>query len=110
MPLYEKARIEAYLPDLPKRAYQELLEALDRELTYTFGGSTIIRGLDGSYLSRAGRIIRDRINLIYTDAPFGFSDNLEALSRYADELRRAAAEALDEESILVVASTVHHSE
>ena len=50
MPLSEKARIEAYLPDLPKRAYQELLETLDRELSYTFGGSTIIRGLDGSYL------------------------------------------------------------
>ncbi len=110
MPLFEKARIEAYLPDLPKAAYQELLEALDRELTYTFGGSTIIRGLDGSYLSRAGRIIRDRINLIYTDTPFTFSDHLEQLSRYTDELRSAAAEALDEEAILVAAYGIHHSE
>ena len=49
MPLFEKARVEVYLPDLPKPAYQELLEALDREFTYTFGGCTIVRGLEGSY-------------------------------------------------------------
>lgn len=110
MPLSEKARIEAYLPDLPKRAYQDLLEALDRELTYTFGGSTIIRGLDGSYLSIAGRIIRDRINLIYTDTPFALSDDLEALSRYSDEVREAAHTALEEEAVLVVVSRVYHSE
>lgn len=110
MPLYEKARIEAYLPDLPNRAYQELLEALDRELTYTFGGSTIIRGLDGSFLSRGGRIIRDRINLIYTDAPFAFGDHVNVLASYTDELREAASEALEEEAILVTVSTVHHSD
>lgn len=110
MPLSEKARIEAYLPDLPKRAYQELLETLDRELSYTFGGSTIIRGLDGSYLSRAGRVIRDRVNLIYTDAPFAFGEQLQALSRYTDELRQAAFDALEEEAILVVAFRVYHSE
>jgi len=38
LPLFEKARVEVYLPDLPKPAYQELLAALDREFTYTFGG------------------------------------------------------------------------
>jgi hypothetical protein len=43
-----------YLPDLPKQAYQNLLEALEQEFTYTFGGATIIHGLDGSYLSQAG--------------------------------------------------------
>ena len=55
MPLSERARVEVYLPDLPKQAYQDLLEALDREFAYTFGGATIIRGLDGSYLSRLVR-------------------------------------------------------
>jgi hypothetical protein len=54
LPLSEKARVEVYLPDLPKQAYQNLLEALEQEFTYTFGGATIIRGLDGSYLSQAG--------------------------------------------------------
>ena len=67
MPLSERARIEVYIPDLPKPAYQDLLEAFDQEFTYTFGGATIIRGLDGSYLSRLGSRMQDRVNLIYTD-------------------------------------------
>ena len=110
MPLSEKARVEVYLPDLPKRTYRDLLEALEREFTYTFGGSTIIRGLDGSYLSHAGLPIRDRVNLIYTDTPFAFDDNLERISRYTDELRDAAFEALEEEAILVVVLKVYHGE
>ena len=35
MPLSERARIEVYIPDLPKPAYQDLLEAFDREFTDT---------------------------------------------------------------------------
>jgi hypothetical protein len=54
LPLSEKARIEIYVPDLSIGAYPRLLDELDREFTYTFGGCTIIRGLDGSYLSRLG--------------------------------------------------------
>jgi hypothetical protein len=54
LPLSEKARVEVYLPDLPRAAYQDLLGVLEQEFTYTFGGCTIISGLDGSYLSQAG--------------------------------------------------------
>ena len=70
MPLSEKARIEVYIPALPQQTYQHLLDALAQEFTYTFGGSTIIRGLDGSYLSRLGVRMQDRVHLIYTDTPF----------------------------------------
>jgi hypothetical protein len=66
LPLSERARIEIYLPDVPRQAYQELLGALEQEFTYTFGGCTLIRGLEGHYLSRLGLRIRDRINLLYT--------------------------------------------
>lgn len=110
MPLSEKARVEVCLPDLPKQAYQNLLEALEQEFTYTFGGATIIRGLDGSYLSQAGLPIRDRINLIYTDTAFSFEENFDRVSRYTDELRKAAFEALEEEAILVVVLKVYHTE
>jgi hypothetical protein len=110
LPLSEKARVEVYLPDLPKQAYQNLLEALEQEFTYTFGGATIIRGLDGSYLSQAGLPIRDRVNLIYTDTPSSFEENFERISRYTDELRKAAFEALEEETILVVVLKVYHTE
>lgn len=109
MPLSEKARVEVYLPDLPKPAYQDLLAALDREFTYTFGGCTIISGLDGSYLSQAGQMLQDRIALIYTDTPYGFRENIEIISKYCDKLREAAYRALQEEAIFVVGLSVHHS-
>jgi hypothetical protein len=109
LPLSEKARIEVYLPDLPKQTYQDLLNALDQEFTYVFGGCTIIRGLDGSYLSQAGLKLQDRINLIYTDTPYGFKENFEIISKYTDKLREAAFKALEEEAILVAAYQVYHS-
>lgn len=110
MPLFEKARIEVYIPDLPKKSYRDLLHALDQEFTYTFGGCTINRGLEGSYLSKLGLKMQDRVNLIYTDMSIAFDENLAAISDYTDALRIAAFEALEEEAILVVASKVHHSE
>jgi hypothetical protein len=72
LPLSEKARIEVYVPDLPQETYQNLLNALAQEFTYTFGGSTIMRGLDGRYLSSHGLQVQDRVLLIYTDTPFAF--------------------------------------
>ena len=109
MPLFARARIEVYLPDLPRSACQDLLAALEQEFSYAFGGCSTIRGLEGNYLSQSGTIIRDRVNLVFTDTPFGFDEHFTALGRYADELREAAAEALEEEAILVVALGVHHS-
>lgn len=110
MPLSEKARIEVYIPDLLQQIYQNLLDALAQEFTYTFGGSTIIRGLDGNYLSRLGLRMQDRVHLIYTDTPFAFEENFETISRYTDALRDAAFEALEEEAILVVTLKVYHAE
>jgi hypothetical protein len=86
------------------------LSALEQEFTYAFGGCTIVRGLDGSYLSQAGAQIQDRINLIYTDAPYSFEENVEVTSVYADKLRDAAFVALEEEAVLVAAFKVYHAE
>jgi hypothetical protein len=99
-----------YIPDLPQQPYQNLLDALAQEFTYTFGGATILRGLDGHYLSRGGLRMQDRIHLIYTDTPFAFEENFASIARYADALRDAAFEALEEEAILVVALQVYHAE
>jgi len=110
LPLSERVRIEVYVPDLPGHGYRLLLATLEREFSFTFGGCTIIRGLDGSYLSRAGVVIHDRVNLIYTDAPFSMSGQRETISRYAEELKAAAYEALEEEAILVVVQVVFHAE
>jgi hypothetical protein len=98
-----------YLPDLPRAAYQELLDNLDREFTYAFGGCTILRGLAGSYLSRQGQIWKDRINLLITDTPLIFTQDFDNISRYTDQLRQAAFAALDEEAVLVVVYPIYHS-
>ena len=109
MPLSERARIEVYLPDLPRQSYRDLLDSPEQEFTYTFGGCTTLRGLDGNYLSRAGTPIRDRINLVYCDTPFGLEEQFATLARYAEELLAAAQEALDEEAVLISVSRVFHA-
>jgi hypothetical protein len=110
LPLSEKVRIEVYLPDVSRPEYQELLAELEQEFTYTFGGCTTLRGLEGNYLSRGGQVIRDRVNLIYSDAPFSLQENLDVVAQYADRLREAAFDALAEEAILVAVHPVFHSE
>jgi hypothetical protein len=87
-----------------------LLVALDHKFTYTFGGCATLRGLEGNYLSRAGMVIRDRINLVYINTPFTFDAHLALIGRYADDVRAAASETLEEEAILIVVSRVQHAE
>ena len=110
MPLSENIRIEVYLPDLPTPSYRDLLEALERQFTYTFGGCTIVSGLDGSYLSQAGFPMQDKVNLIFTDLPLSLEQSLDRLSRYSDNLSRAAFYSLEEEAVLVTAFKVYHAE
>ncbi len=109
MPLSEKARIEVYLPDLPRRVYHDLLDELAQEFTYTFGGCTIVRGLDGNYLSQAGEQVQDRIRLIYTDTPYSFTQHFEIVAAYADKLKAAVFTALAEEAVLIVVTQVYHA-
>lgn len=110
MPLSEKARIEVYVPDLPRQSYRDLLHALDQEFTYTFGGCTIIAGLDGSYLSRTGLRIQDKTSVIYADGPLSLNADSQTISRYMDRVRIAADEALEEEAVLVTVQSVYHSQ
>jgi hypothetical protein len=110
LPLSEKVRVEVYVPDLPERTYQDLLDSLEQEFTHTFGGSTVIPGLRGSYLSRLGLAIHDRVNLIDSDLPLGLEADRELISRYADYLRRAAFTALDEEAVLVTVIKLYHAD
>jgi hypothetical protein len=99
-----------YLPDLDKPGYAELLEELESEFTFSFRGCTVARGFSGSYLSRLGIHMRDPINVLYTDIPVAMGTHFQTISDYADELRRAAFLALDEEAILVVVYPLYHSQ
>lgn len=110
MPLSEKTRVEVYLPDLPSPPYRRLLERLLREFTHAFGGSTLVRGVSGTYLSRLGLTVEDQVNLLYVDASLDFDADAALIAEYAEALRRAAYRALNEEAILVAVHRVRHSE
>ena len=109
MPLLERARVEVYVPDLPAPHDRNLFLSFEEEFTYAFGGCTIVRGLDGSYLSRVGVKTPDRINLIYTDLPLALSTNFDSAARYAYELKQAAFDALKEETVLVAVGQIYHA-
>ncbi|HEY0048432.1 MAG TPA: hypothetical protein VGB68_04045 [Pyrinomonadaceae bacterium] len=109
MPLSARARIEVYLPERKTPAYRRLQKAFEREFLQTFGGCTVIENIKGLYLSSNEKIDSDVINLVYADTPFDFEKNFKALSKYTDELREAALEASEEESILIVVHKIYHS-
>jgi hypothetical protein len=109
LPLRERARVEVYVPDLPAPHYRNLLLSFEEEFTCAFGDCTIVRGLDGRYLSHAGVKTLDRINLIYTDLPVALSTNFDRAARYADELKEAAFDVLNEESVLVTIGQLFHA-
>jgi hypothetical protein len=90
--------------------YQDLLIEITQEFTYSFGGATLLRGLDGNYLAKNGDKIRDRVNLVWTDTHLPFEEKFEAISRYVDELYLSIMAALEEESVLIVALPVYHAE
>ena len=109
MPQLERARVEVYVPDVPTAQYRNLLLSFEEEFTYAFGGCTIVRGLDGRYLSNAGLKTSDPINLIYTDLSIALTTHFASAARYTDELKRAAFEVLAEESVLVAVGQIYHS-
>lgn len=108
MPLLERVRVEVYIPDPHRPEYDKLLRSLEEEFVYTFGGCTIVRGLDGSYLSQLGNRIPDRINLIYTDVPLALSVDFALVAGYAGQLKRAAFDALTEEAVMVAVEQIYH--
>lgn len=107
--LLKRARIEAYLPEKSAEVYRHLRRAIEAEFLFTFGGCTAVSGIKGLYLLSGEKPDVDEITLIYSDMPFGLEENFEAVSDYADAVREAAAEALPEQSILVVVHEIYHS-
>ena len=109
MPLSEKLRIEVFLPDNPHPAYKALLKQFQQEFTYTFGGCSVISGLDGQYRSEVdGATIVDRVHLLFVDTDLEYDPHQEQVTRYLHALYRTAYEALDEEAILISVYPIAH--
>lgn len=108
MPLLERVRVEVYIPDPHRAEYDNLLRSLEREFTYAFGGCTLVRGLDGNYLSHFGERSLDSINLIYADVPLALSIEFALIAAYMGEVKRAATEALSEQVVMVAVEQIYH--
>jgi hypothetical protein len=110
LPLSEKVRIELFIPDLPDPIYGHLLEQLGDELTYAFGGATVI-STQGKYRSVAGSILPDKINILFTDTPFYSSKDRLLIERYSGSLQQVVQRVLNsEEAILIAVYSVYHIE
>ena len=109
MPLSRRARIEIYLPDRGRSDYARMQRAFELEFLKTFGGCTVIKNIKGMYFGSDEETDEEKVSLVYTDTPFDFEKHFDEISKYTDELRDAALEASDEESILIVVHSIHHS-
>lgn len=109
LPLSKRARIEIYIPERETSNYAVLESVFEQEFLHTFGGCTVIRNIKGMYLGSDDKTDVEPVSLVYSDTPFDFEENFEAIEQYTDELRAAALEASEEESILIVVHTIYHS-
>ena len=110
MPLLEKVRIELFIPDLPAPIYSRLLEELGDELSYAFGGCTVIP-TQGKYRSTAGSILPDKINILFTDTPFLWEKDRLLLEQYTTALQQVVQQVLSkEEAIMIAVYPVYHIE
>ena len=110
MQLSETVRVEIFIPDLPDPSYGSLLTQLETELSYAFGGCTLLSA-SGTFRSESGRIFPDNINILFTDITLQLERDHLRLGQYVDRVRDAIQEALArEESILIAVHSIHHTE
>ena len=109
MPLLERIRIEVYFPDSQIPEYENLLQSLAKEFTYAFGGCSIVRGIEGSYLSFLGKHIPDRISVVYFDAPLVLSMDFAIVAAYSRELKEVVMDSLTEENVMISVEQVYHA-
>jgi hypothetical protein len=109
LPLSKRARIEIYIPERETSNYAVLESVFEQEFLHTFGGCTVIRNIKGMYLGSDGKTDVEPVNLVYSDTPFDFEKHFDDIEQYTDQLRSAALEASEEESILIVVHEIYHS-
>jgi hypothetical protein len=104
-----RARIEAYLPSQTDPAYEDVLDWLVLEFSYSFGGCTILEDVSGYFLDRRGDVVLDRINIIYSDTPLELPKRQSLVESYIKGLMSFIQERLyREEVILITAQSVMH--
>jgi hypothetical protein len=91
--------------------YAKTINEFENELAYTLGGCSVIQGMKGLYRSAAqGKIVQDRIHLLFADVELRFDVDRQAIDEYVDALAEAIATALQkkEEEFLISVYPVYH--
>jgi hypothetical protein len=110
LPLSGKVRIEIFIPDLPDPTYGSILDELGNELTFAYGGCTVV-STSGKFRSTDGVILPDKVNLLFSDTPFLWERDRLVIEYHAERIRSAVRKALvQEESVLVATYPVYHAE
>ena len=102
--------MEVYVPIRYEPSYNACLNWIIEEFTQLRGGCTVHYDVGGYYLSRASKVIDDRVTVVYSDFPMDWdntSDQAEVFS-YCATLRNFLLENLWEEEILISAYPVSH--
>ena len=106
-----KIRVEVYVPIRYEPAYQDTLTWLIEEFTQLRGGCTVNEGVGGYYLSQSGKVIDDRVSIVYSDFPMNWTESTDqdqALD-YCATLQAFLLDNLWEEEVLIVAYPVSHT-
>ncbi len=110
MLLSEKVRVEIFIPDLPDPSYRRLLTEFETELSYTFGGCTLLSA-SGNFRSQSGLIFPDNVSILFIDVALELEQDRLRIGQYVDRVRDAINKALPrEESILIAVHPVYHAE
>jgi hypothetical protein len=108
--LTPRIRVEVYIPIRFPDAYHDSLRWVIKEFIRLRGGCTVNENIGGYYFSRAGEVIDDRVNVVYSDFSLNWNkaaDRAEVFA-YCLKLRGFLLEKLSEEKILISAYPVSH--
>jgi hypothetical protein len=108
--LTPRIRVEVYVPIRYASAYHDSLRWLIKEFTELRGGCTVNENVGGYYLSRAGEVKDDRVNIVYSDFSLNWNkatDRAEVL-RYCVHLKQFLLDWLVEEEVLISVYPVSH--
>ena len=72
-----RIRVEVYVPIRYEPAYQDTLTWLIEEFTELRGGCTVNENVGGYYLSQSGKVIDDRVSIVYSDFPMNWDRQSE---------------------------------
>ncbi|MGH9949623.1 MAG: hypothetical protein ACRD6X_20820 [Pyrinomonadaceae bacterium] len=106
-----KIRVEVYIPIRYETAYRETLLWVTEEFTRLRGGCSVIENSGGYYLSTADQITGDRVNIVYSDFPMNWHDEIDRKNTlvYCSGLQQFLLNNLWEEAILITAYPVNHA-